>query len=72
MTFTLTDDPERLTGADAVHARTAADVEGPGCSGLHWPLTEPEGLSITPEGAGGGGAPPTSRAARCPRGLQEA
>ncbi len=50
--FTLSDDPETLGEAEARRVRAAMEAEGLGCSGLHWLLVGPEGLSITSEDAG--------------------
>ncbi|MEM8552363.1 MAG: sugar phosphate isomerase/epimerase family protein [Pseudomonadota bacterium] len=45
--FTLKDNPEELTAADAHLVRAALQAEGLACCGLHWLLSAPDGLSIT-------------------------
>jgi len=45
--FTLADNPETLTEADAVSLRNTLEADGLSCCGLHWLLAAPQGLSIT-------------------------
>jgi D-psicose/D-tagatose/L-ribulose 3-epimerase len=50
--FTLADDPQTLTTADAQHFRSIAADHGLHISGLHWLLVKPEGLSLVSADAG--------------------
>ncbi|UCE30856.1 MAG: sugar phosphate isomerase/epimerase, partial [Burkholderiales bacterium] len=45
--FTLTDDPVRLDAAELKRLRAALAGAGIACTGLHWLLVAPAGLSIT-------------------------
>jgi sugar phosphate isomerase/epimerase len=50
--FTLGDEPHRLPAARVAAVRRALADSGVACSGLHWLLVAPDGLSITAADAG--------------------
>src|SRR5512133_3828611 len=50
--FTLADDPQRITDAQATEFRRIAQDHGLAITGLHWLLVAPAGLSIVDGDAG--------------------
>lgn len=49
--FTLSEDPERLSAADARQWRDSAHAQGLAISSLHWLLVKPDGLSLVSDEA---------------------
>jgi D-psicose/D-tagatose/L-ribulose 3-epimerase len=45
--FTLSDEPEKITTAEAAKIRATVEAAGLVVTGLHWLLVKPEGLSLT-------------------------
>ena len=50
--FTLAEDPEALTPREIADVKAALSDAGIVCSGLHWLLVKPDGLSITSDSIG--------------------